>query len=651
MKWNALVGVVLLSGCIDFDAKFDAGRLAEDGSVQLDASVLPGDGGDCPGFTTGEGFCWVNPTPMGEDLNAILYRGEDDVWVGGEAAMLMHGHRVGDGGFQWASFQQRAWLSRTTDFSGRVNSILGLPDGSVMALGEALPLLTWNGSTWTPLQPSPNFVAGAAYDPRTGVVRGVGADDAYLDVSPEGAVSGSSLGDGQAWSVVPHPNGFVTGVTLRATNQYVLTGGITTPLTGLVANDAYDRVTLWNDPDETRVWAAARDCKVGVVTPPSSAQYGDRCAAIPGVRPPWLAGRWSPALQRHVLVGGFGMIMEATEAQLLGTAAVVPTALNDVGIPGVEHNFTALDFTADGGVLTVGTGAYIVERRAGDWRAHAVRFRSRLGTVLPLPDGGTLILGDDALVLSPSTTGDESPLRPFNPGTHLFAGWHDGARLWAIRDNEVVNEQDETLVATRTIDFAGTGISGHAGADLAVVGERGEHLFVDDAGLALRGQLDASIDLTGITATPEGFIVGSAGLAVDGGRIGQLFSFTNGGIVPVAPATDFGLFALTTSEGVLYAVGENGRGLRWALDGGATQLQTLPCVGCRTTTLRAVAARSASDVWAVGNGGVAYHWDGTRWTDIETGTRQNLAAVGFSGDGRWLWLAGDYGVVLRKLLR
>ncbi len=637
MKWNALLGVVLISGCIDFDAKLDAGRFEDDG-------------GDCPGFTTGEGFCWVNPTPMGEDLNAILYRGEDDVWVGGEAAMLMHGHRVADGGFQWASFQQRAWLSRTSDFSGRVNSILGLPDGSVMALGEALPVLTWNGTTWAPLQQNNSFVAAAAYDPRTGVVRGVGADDAFLDVSPEGAVSGSSAGDGQAWSVVAHPNGFVTGVTL-ATNQYVLTGGITAPLTGLVANDVYDRVTLWNDPDGTRVWAAARDCKLGVATPPNTVQAGDRCAAIPGVRPPWLAGRWSPALQRHVVVGGFGSIMEATEAQLLAPPAVIPTALNDLGVPGVEHNFTALDFTADGGVLAVGTGAFIVERRVGDWRAHGVRFRSRLGTVLPLPDGGTLILGDDALVFSPSTTRDESALRRFEPGVHLFAGWHDGARLWAIRDNEVVNEQDDVLLSTRVLDFAGSGISGHLGVDLAVVGERGEHLFVDDAGLALRGQLDASINLTGITAMPEGFIVSSSGTGVDGGHIGQLFSFTNGGIVPVGPATDFGLLALTTSEGVLFAVGEQGRGLRWAVDGGTTQLQTLPCSGCRGADLRSVAARSASDAWAVGNGGVAYHWDGTRWNAVETGTRQDLAAVGFSGDGRWLWLAGNYGVVLRKALR
>ena len=195
--------------------------------------------------------------------------------------MLMHGRRVADGGFHWASFQQRQWLSRTSDVSGRVNSLLGLPDGSVMALGEALPLLTWNGTTWTPLQPDRRFVAAAAYEPRTGVVRGVGANNSALDISPEGSVSESSLNDGQAWAVAAHPNGFVTGATLR-TNEHVLTGGITLTVQGITARDEFDRITLWNDPDGNRVWVAGGDCKLGVVTPPNLMTNGDRCAAILG---------------------------------------------------------------------------------------------------------------------------------------------------------------------------------------------------------------------------------------------------------------------------------------------------------------------------------------------------------------------------------
>ncbi len=46
-----------------------------------------------------------------------------------------------------------------------------------------------------------------------------------------------------------------------------------------------------------------------------------------------------------------------------------------------------------------------------------------------------------------------------------------------------------------------------------------------------------------------------------------------------------------------------------------------------TSDLRSVWGTSASDVWAVGSGGVALRWDGASWRSFATGTAANLTSV------------------------
>lgn len=52
-----------------------------------------------------------------------------------------------------------------------------------------------------------------------------------------------------------------------------------------------------------------------------------------------------------------------------------------------------------------------------------------------------------------------------------------------------------------------------------------------------------------------------------------------------------------------------------------------------------------SDVWAVGAGGTALHWDGERWTQVPTGTSQRLRSVwGVAPDA--VWAVGDQDTLL-----
>jgi hypothetical protein len=50
------------------------------------------------------------------------------------------------------------------------------------------------------------------------------------------------------------------------------------------------------------------------------------------------------------------------------------------------------------------------------------------------------------------------------------------------------------------------------------------------------------------------------------------------------------------------------------------------------------------DVWAVGFGGAAWHWNGTRWRSVPTGGRDNLYAVWGSRHDD-VWAAGDWGAL------
>jgi hypothetical protein len=61
--------------------------------------------------------------------------------------------------------------------------------------------------------------------------------------------------------------------------------------------------------------------------------------------------------------------------------------------------------------------------------------------------------------------------------------------------------------------------------------------------------------------------------------------------------------------------------------------------------LRGIHGTAKDDVWIVGDKGIILHYDGSRWTMVPSGVRENLDAV-WTGDRAKAWAAGHFGTIV-----
>jgi photosystem II stability/assembly factor-like uncharacterized protein len=65
-----------------------------------------------------------------------------------------------------------------------------------------------------------------------------------------------------------------------------------------------------------------------------------------------------------------------------------------------------------------------------------------------------------------------------------------------------------------------------------------------------------------------------------------------------------------------------------------------------TRPFRGAAAVDTSNVWAVGDNSLIYHWNGTQWTQQTSPVTQNLRGI-WALDANNAWAVGEYGVIIR----
>ena len=93
---------------------------------------------------------------------------------------------------------------------------------------------------------------------------------------------------------------------------------------------------------------------------------------------------------------------------------------------------------------------------------------------------------------------------------------------------------------------------------------------------------------------------------------------------------------------IAWAVGDNGTAIRRETNGEWRRTVTGSQVN-----LRGVSGRSSRRIYAVGDGGTALRWNGTRWQSMDTGTRTRLNDVWTEANGP-LVAVGDNGLMLHK---
>lgn len=133
--------------------------------------------------------------------------------------------------------------------------------------------------------------------------------------------------------------------------------------------------------------------------------------------------------------------------------------------------------------------------------------------------------------------------------------------------------------------------------------------------------------------------------------VGTVFGVgRNGGIFQQTPYESWVALTSPTSAPLLSLDGSGPKDL-WAVGGGGTALHFDGAewrqVETRTKEgLIAVKVASPENVWAVGMGGTALHFNGSAWSAIPTGVKSTLRAVAVRGDE--VWLGGDDGVILHR---
>lgn len=117
---------------------------------------------------------------------------------------------------------------------------------------------------------------------------------------------------------------------------------------------------------------------------------------------------------------------------------------------------------------------------------------------------------------------------------------------------------------------------------------------------------------------------------------------------PIGITTLFGVWTIDATAQTAWVVGSGPQiWLYNGVDGGFRSQNIMGTSGA----FYDVWGAAPNDAWAVGDDGQAQHFDGTRWTAIDTGTRQKLERVrarALPGGGRELVIVGEHGTVLRK---
>jgi hypothetical protein len=595
----------------------DAGRAdcAENtaATLRLDASVTA--------FCF-NGFTWESPLPQGSTLEAVWGPAPNDVWAGGAASLLMHWD-----GLTWTSHQGEVGTEASLRL-GTVTSFVSSARGTWLAGSDI----------------GPHFLAGTSWtrggqDPASGYnwrVAAMGVSDVDggvpFAVTPNGEVS--TLEDWVQVLLAPAPqtpdyvNSLVVGSdglvafsgTFQSSNSvhriwnvdggsWTLDAGQSGPLwfeNGVLMTASTNR----GDP-RASVWALLPDGGAALM----ATKTGDvTLNSVSFLR----------ALDAGLLVGSGGFISD--------TRLAPKRPANDT------TDLLGVQAFADGGAWAVGTGGAILRQEPG-WTSYKQGLTDDLFDVWMGADGGVFVCGigiteRGTWTKTYGSLGRLRSLRRLANGNWLVAAEDGNLYLngvTAYRADAGSRPLMDLLVDQDEAWAVGTGVAVHR---------------LSDGGWINETPPGSNQEWWKIARANSRFVaVGS------NGRLGIYTPDAGWSVQMEASGTNFfGVWTIDADAGTAWVVGA-GPSIRLfdAVNGVFVTDEDLP--NGIYSPLFDVWGLAPDDVWAVGDEGLIFHYDGMRWSVVESGTRNQFERVRARvlADGtRELIIVGSRGTVLRR---
>jgi len=623
------------------DAIAEAPAGATDSGADADGSA---DGGQVipPGpVCSSDRWCWESPRPQGNDLDAVWGWSANDVWAVGDQGTILFW-----GGSGWA-----ATPSGTTQ---RLNGVWGAGPNDAWVVGDQGTILRWTGASWSSFSspttadlravwasgPTDAWAVGAQssilhwsgqwvaltdpgiFPSDLALVWGSGPDDVWF-----AGASGIIRRQGSTWSKVPDlPD---AGVHITALSG---SGSDTVVAAGADAAGQNIYIYVWSDTNWGRIYETAG--------PPLTSLVVRSASAI------WAAG-----------------------ANLILTFN--GTAWQTQFSSGIAFAGLWLAPGADG--WAVGQDGQMVRFDGTKWMEpsplHPLTFTDAWRSAPPAggatsanPDGAASDAGRDGGGLEgglPDRGGPSVWVGGFDPAAAAHHGgvvWRgqDGAwdrvavgdvgPLWSIwsEDGETVWAAGETLLSGDT-----------SGAPWTSAGTTAPYRRVRGVSATSIWSVENAVHFSNRTApwTQDGTQLWGLSVFSDydvwvSAASGRTFHWTTSPTphwISQDPLPNVhALYALGgVASGDLWAVGDGGMILHW--DGS----QWSDVASGTTVALRGVWAGASGDVWAVGDGGTILHWDGTKWSPSASGTARPLHAVVGDGAGN-IWAVGEQSTIIHR---
>ncbi|MBL8951500.1 MAG: hypothetical protein JNK82_12020 [Myxococcaceae bacterium] len=569
-----------------------------------------------------DGWCWENPLPQGNTLNAAWASSERDVWAVGNVGTLLH-------------YNGQYWKTAPTPTRLDLFAVHGTGASDVWAVGERGVVLRYDGQRW-----ALDHVSDAGLDLRAvaalpaGVVISGGAQGYVHQRAASGAWSNGTTGvltevralrafsptdvyaagtgnlsqaarwNGSAWSAIDTPGLGPINALFGSSSSDLLSAGNGCQLAALMGGGLVPV-------------AAAAGCNVSAVAlagtrtgdlfiaGEDTVWYFDGGSAQSYATAPGQKFFGAAALDSGVaaLVGSRGLVARATAGETLSrTSTGAAVDLN--GVYAIDRNNVFAASSNPGGVFVRSTSS-----QAGRWAPFSgMAGPSSLNAIWGTTDGGS---GGVQLY-----TGSNSV-----PGQYRPAGFTIGPDL------------PPQYAVTRHAGFIhfGTADGGHfriAEGALLTSGLQQRFLPNSTQRDTVRGLFSNGDRLWGIT---------EQGALIDGD--GEIWP----GIKPLVwpwPMRAVHGTPFDVAEPLVVAVGHDGGIFMGGLVGAVRFVDA----GTRDH-LNGVYVADSARGYAVGAGGAAWRWNGAAWSSLTAPTREELLGISGVPDAG-VWAVGRAGTVL-----